>query len=43
MPTQDPVTKRISVDIDLTPYYAAKNFTIKLSADKNDKNCEEVD
>lgn len=42
MPTQDPVTKRISVDIELTPYYAAKNFTIKLSADKNDKSCEDA-
>lgn len=42
LPTQDPVTKRISVDIDLTPYYAAKNFTIKLSADKHDKSCEEA-
>lgn len=42
MPTQDPVTKRISVDIDLMPYYAAKNFTIKLSADKNDKTCEDA-
>ena len=41
-PTQDPVTKRISVDINLTPYYAAKNFTIKLSADKSDKTCEEA-
>ena len=42
LPTQDPVTKRISVDIDLTPYYAAKNFTIKLSADKSDKSCEDI-
>jgi len=41
LPVQDPATKRISVDIDLTPYYAAKNFTIKLSADKHDKSCEE--
>lgn len=42
LPTQDPVTKRISVDIQLTPYYAAKNFTIKLTADKKDKNCEDI-
>lgn len=42
LPTQDPVTKRISVDIELTPYYAAKNFTIKLSADKSDKTCEDA-
>lgn len=36
-PTQDPVTKRISCDISLTPFYAAKNFIIKVSADKKDK------
>lgn len=42
LPTQDPVTKRISVDIDIKPYVAAKNFTIKLSADKKDKSCEDV-
>lgn len=39
-PKQDPVTKRISVDISLTPYYAAKNFIIKLAADKKNKECE---
>lgn len=42
-PVQDPTTKRISVDLELTPYYATKNFTIKLSADKKDKSCEELD
>lgn len=42
MPIQDPVTKRISVDVKLTPYFAAKNFTIKLSADKKDKTCEDI-
>ena len=36
-PTQDPVTKRITCDISLTPFYAAKNFIIKVSADKKDK------
>lgn len=39
-PKQDPVTKRITVDIALTPYYAAKNFIIKLAADKKTKECE---
>jgi hypothetical protein len=39
-PKQDPKTKRITVDVNLTPYYAAKNFIIKLSADKNSKECE---
>ena len=37
-PVQDPVTKRISCDISLTPFYAAKNFVIKVSADKKDKD-----
>lgn len=41
-PQQDPKTKRISVDVNLTPYYAAKNFIIKLSADKKNKDCETV-
>ncbi len=36
-PTQDPITKRITCDISLTPFYAAKNFVIKVSADKKDK------
>ena len=39
-PQQDPVTKRITVSISLTPYYAAKNFIIKLAADKKTKECE---
>lgn len=42
MPVQDPVTKVISVDVSLTPYFAAKNFSIKLSADKKDKKCENL-
>lgn len=29
-PTQDPVTKVVNLNIDITPMYAAKNFTIKL-------------
>lgn len=37
-PTQDPVTKRITCDISLTPFFAAKNFIIKVSADKKDKD-----
>ena len=37
-PTQDPVTKRITCDISLTPFYSAKNFVIKVSADKKDKD-----
>ena len=36
-PTQDPVTRRITCDISLTPFYSAKNFVIKVSADKKDK------
>lgn len=37
-PTQDPITKRITCDISLTPFYSAKNFIIKVSADKSDKD-----
>jgi len=37
-PTQDPVTKRITCDVSLTPFFAAKNFVIKVSADKKDKD-----
>ncbi|MBR5042151.1 MAG: hypothetical protein IKX67_02840 [Bacteroidales bacterium] len=37
-PRQDPVTKQITCDITLTPFYAAKNFVIKVAADKKDKN-----
>lgn len=36
-PSQDPVTKRITCDISLTPFYSAKNFIIKVAADKRDK------
>ena len=39
-PTQDPVTKRITCDISLTPFYSAKNFVIKVSADKKEKGAE---
>ncbi len=39
-PSQDPVTKRITCDISLTPFYSAKNFIIKVSADKKDKSAE---
>ena len=38
-PTQDPVTKNITLDIDIKPYFAAKNFVVKLTADKNQKEC----
>ncbi|MFV0538265.1 MAG: type VI secretion system contractile sheath protein TssC [Dysgonomonas sp.] len=44
-PRQDPETKNITVDMEITPYFSAKNFIIKLSATKGknagfDKNCE---
>ena len=39
-PSQDPVTKRITCDISLTPFYSAKNFIIKVSADKKDKDAQ---
>jgi hypothetical protein len=39
-PYQDPKTKEVKIDIDIVPYFAAKNFTIKLSADKNSKKCD---
>ena len=41
-PFQDPVTKEVKIDIDIVPFFAAKNFTIKLSADRNSKTCETV-
>ncbi|MEG1563174.1 MAG: hypothetical protein RR365_05540 [Bacteroides sp.] len=41
-PTQDPITKRITCDISLTPFYSAKNFIIKVSADKRDKDAQTV-
>jgi len=37
-PRMDPVTKQITCDITLTPFYAAKNFVIKVAADKKDKD-----
>ena len=37
-PRQDPVTKQITCDITLTPFYAAKNFVIKVAADKKNKD-----
>lgn len=36
-PRQDPVTKHISCDITLTPFYSAKNFILKIKADRKDK------
>ena len=42
-PFQDPVTKEIKIDIDIVPFFAAKNFTIKLSADRNSKKCDTTD
>lgn len=39
-PVQDPVTKNISVDISLTPFYAAKNFVIKVAASKSEKSAD---
>jgi hypothetical protein len=42
-PFQDPKSKEVKIDIDIQPYFAAKNFTIKLSADKNSKKCDTVE
>lgn len=39
-PVQDPATKRITCDISLTPFYSAKNFVIKVSADKSSKDAQ---
>ena len=39
-PYQDPKTKEVKIDIDIVPFFAAKNFTIKLSADRNSKKCD---
>jgi hypothetical protein len=39
-PYQDPKTKEVKIEIDITPFFAAKNFTIKLSADKQNKKCD---
>ena len=39
-PKQDPETKRITCDISLTPFYSAKNFIIKVSADKKSKDAQ---
>lgn len=39
-PVQDPVTKRITCDVSLTPFYSAKNFIIKVAADKSDKSAD---
>ena len=44
-PSQDPITKNITVDMNITPYFSAKNFIVKLSATKNkgagfDKDCD---
>ena len=42
-PYQDKITKEVKVDIDITPFFAAKNFTIKLTADRDNKKCETVE
>lgn len=39
-PVQDPVTKRITCDVTLVPFYSAKNFVIKVAADKSDKTAD---
>ena len=44
-PSQDPLTKNITVDMQITPYFSAKNFVVKLSATKNkgpgfEKDCD---
>lgn len=41
-PKQDPVTKQITCEISLTPFYSAKNFVIKVAADKKDKSAEVI-
>ena len=35
-PKQDPKTKIVTIDISITPFFAAKNFVIKLEADNKD-------
>lgn len=35
-PKQDPKTKIVTVDVSITPFFAAKNFVIKLEADNKD-------
>ena len=42
-PYQDPKTKEVKIDIDIVPFFAAKNFTIKLSADRNSKKCDSTE
>lgn len=37
-PRMDPVTKQVTCDITLTPFYATKNFVIKVAADKKEKS-----
>ena len=43
-PKQDIDTKEITVDMEITPYFTAKNFNVKLSASQGDngfnKDCE---
>ena len=44
-PRQDPETKNITVDMEITPYFSAKNFIVRLSAAKSkgagfDKECD---
>lgn len=34
--------KKISIDIDIVPFYAANSFVIKLSADEKERSCEEA-
>ena len=35
-PKQDPITKIVTVDISITPFYSSKNLVIKLEADNKD-------
>ena len=39
-PYQDPISKVVSFGIDITPFFASKNFVITFSADKHSKKCE---
>lgn len=40
-PKQDPISKQITIDISITPYFAAKNFIVKMTANEGgEKNVD---
>jgi len=41
-PVQNPVNRRVTCELTLTPFYAAKNLMLKVSAGSNDKSAELV-